>query len=275
MLQLGLYSGGSLSRYEAFAAKHIQARHVDVWCPPGYDSGAARYPVLYMHDGQNLFEPAWSYLGIDWGIDEAIGRLMAEGAIDGAIVVGIWHSPQRRLDYMPQVPLMTGQARAPLEQFVREQGSLPESDAYLRFMVEELKPFVDAAYRTLPDRAHTVVMGSSMGGLISLYALTEHPAISAGQAAYPLTGPAGARCWWTISAECCAPGDHRIYFDYGTETQDAAYEAYQLQMDTFMQAAGYQRGKDWITRKFVGAEHSERAWRARVDVPLRFLLASS
>ena len=274
MLQLGLYSGSSLSRYENFASRYIASRHVDVWCPPGYDSGAARYPVLYMHDGQNLFEPDWSYLGIDWGIDEAIERLTAQGATDGAIVVGIWHSPQRRLDYMPQVPLMTGQARAPLEQFVREQGGPPESDAYLRFMVEELKPFVDATYRTLPDRAHTLVMGSSMGGLISLYALTEHPAIF-GRAGcvsghWPMGGSLLVDYFGRVLPR---PGDHKIYFDYGTETEDATYEPDQLQMDAWMQAAGYQRGRDWITQKFVGAEHSERAWRARVDVPLRFLLA--
>ena len=71
MLTLGSYSGGSLSRHADFASKHIQARRVDVWYPPGYAGGAARYPVLYMHDGQNLFDPAWSHLGIDWGIDEA------------------------------------------------------------------------------------------------------------------------------------------------------------------------------------------------------------
>ncbi|NTU64924.1 MAG: hypothetical protein HGB05_16365, partial [Chloroflexi bacterium] len=129
MLYLGLYSGGSLSRYEDFPSQHIQARHVDLWCPPGYENGAARYPVIYLHDGQNLFDPAWSFLGIDWGIDEAIERLMAEGVTDGAIVVGIWHSPQRRLDYMPQQPLMTEQTRPLLDRFAQEQGGAPQSDA--------------------------------------------------------------------------------------------------------------------------------------------------
>jgi predicted alpha/beta superfamily hydrolase len=274
MLQLGLYSGGRLSRYENFASEHIQARHVDVWCPPGYESGAARYPVLYLHDGQNLFDPAWSFLGIDWGIDEAIGRLMAEGVTGGAIVVGIWHSPLRRCDYMPQKPLQADRACVLCEQFEREQGCSPESDAYLRFLVEELKPFVDAAYRTLPDRAHTLVMGSSMGGLISLYALTEYPAIFGGAGCVSTHWPIGGSLLVDYFGSVLPrPGDHRIYFDYGTETADAAYEPYQLHMDELMQAAGYRRGIDWITQKYVGAEHSERAWRARVDVPLKFLLA--
>jgi predicted alpha/beta superfamily hydrolase len=274
MIQLSSYSGGTLVRHENFPSQHVQARHVDVWCPPGYEDGAALYPVLYMHDGQNLFEPDWSYLGVDWGIDEAIGRLMAAGVTGGAIVVGIWHGPQRHRDYMPQMPLMAGQARAPLERFVREQGGPPESDAYLRFLVDELKPFVDAAYRTRPDRAHTLVMGSSMGGLISLYALTEYPAIFGRAGCVSTHWPIGGSLLVDYFGSVLPrPGDHRIYFDYGTETADADYEPYQLQMDALLQAAGYRHGQDWITRKFAGAEHSERAWRARVDVPLRFLLA--
>jgi len=273
MLYLGLYSGGSLSRCEDFPSQHIQARHVDVWCPPGYENGAARYPVIYLHDGQNLFDPAWSFLGIDWGVDEVLERLMAEGVSDGVIVVGIWHGRQRRLDYMPQQPLMTEQARPLLDRFAQEQGGAPQSDAYLRFMVAELKPFVDATYRTLPDRAHTAVMGSSMGGLISLYAVTEYPAVFGGAGCVSTHWPIGGS--WLVDyfgGALPRPGDHRIYFDYGTETADAAYEPYQLQMDALMQAAGYQCGIDWITKRFAGAEHSERAWRTRVDVPLKFLL---
>ena len=273
VLQLGRYSNGDLSRYENFPSQHIAARHVDVWCPPGYEYGMARYPVIYMHDGQNLFDPAWSSIGIDWGIDEAIGRLMAAGVSAGAIAVGIWHSPQRRLDYMPQKPLMTEPARPLLEQFVREWGGSPVSDAYLRFLVEELKPFIDATYRTLPDRAHTSVMGSSMGGLISLYALTEYPAIFGGAGCVSTHWPIGGTLLVDYFGSVLPrPGDHRIYFDYGTETTDADYEPYQQRMDELMQAAGYRRGVDWVTQKFEGAEHSERAWRARVDVPLKFLL---
>jgi predicted alpha/beta superfamily hydrolase len=199
---------------------------------------------------------------------------MAAGVTVGAIAVGVWHSPQRRLDYMPQKPLMTEQGRPLFEQFVQAQGGSPKSDRYLRFMVEELKPFIDATYRTLPDRAHTAVLGSSMGGLISLYALAEYPSVFGRAGCVSTHWPIGGSLPVDYSANVLPrPGDHRIYFDYGTETIDADYEPYQLRMDALMQAAGYERGADWITRKFEGAEHSERAWRARVDVPLRFLLA--
>ena len=171
-------------------------------------------------------------------------------------------------------PLQTRQARTLYEQFVQEQGGPPESDAYLRFMVAELKPFIDTAYRTQTDRAHTAVMGSSMGGLISLYALAEYPAIFGGAGCVSTHWPIGGSLLVDYFGSVLPrPGAHRIYFDYGTETADAAYEPYQLHMDALMQAAGYQRGIDWVTQKYTGAEHSERAWRARVDVPLRFLLA--
>lgn len=235
MRQPGLYSGGSLTRHENFPSQHVEARHVDVWCPPGYDGDTARYPVIYMHDGQNLFDPAWSSIGIDWGMDEAIARLTAEGAIDGAIVVGIWNSPQRYLDYMPQKPLQSVEARTLSEKFVQEQGH-PQSDAYLRFMVEELKPFVDATYRTRSDRSHTLVMGSSMGGLISLYALTEYPAIFGGAGCVSTHWPIGGMMLVDYFGSVLPrPGAHRFYFDYGTATIDADYEPYQQRMDELMQ----------------------------------------
>src|SRR5574341_335605 len=99
MLSLGTYSHGTLYRYEDFASQHIPARHVDVWLPPSYDQLEKRYPVVYLHDGQNLFEPALANTGIDWGIDEAIDRLMKRGAAPGAIAVGMWCTAQRLPEY--------------------------------------------------------------------------------------------------------------------------------------------------------------------------------
>jgi predicted alpha/beta superfamily hydrolase len=112
-----------------------------------------------------------------------------------------------------------------------------------------------------------------MGGLISLYALTEYPSVFGRAGCVSTHWPIGGSLLVDYFGNVLPrPGDHRIYFDYGTETIDADYEPYQLRMDALMQAAGYERGADWITQKFEGAEHSERAWRARVDVPLKFLL---
>ena len=273
----GLYSGGQLLRYAAFPSENVKPRPVEVWLPPGYaDSGETRYPVIYMHDGQNLFEPGLAYAGVDWGIDEAIVRLMDEGTTGGAIVVAPWNTERRRGEYMPQKPLATPALRELARRFAVENGALPFSDFYLRFLVEELKPFVDATFRTQPGRATTFVMGSSMGGLISLYALCQYPNVFGGAACVSTHWPIGEEPLvdW-LAAALPAPGAHRLYFDYGTETLDAQYEPYQARMDAHLAAAGYTHGLDWETHKFDGAEHSEVSWRERADIPLAFLLGKT
>lgn len=265
---------GAVERYAAFAARSVAPRHVDVWCPPGYAAhGDTRYPVIYMHDGQNLFDPAWATYGMDWGVDEAIARLMRDAGLPGAIVVGIWCSSERRRDYMPQKPLMAPGAQAMRAAFVAEAGGDSMSDDYLFGLTQELKPFIDATYRTLPDPRHTFVMGSSMGGLISLYAVVEYPSLFGGAGCLSTHWPIGGdRLVDGLGAALPPPGNHRLYFDFGTASLDAAYEPFQRRMDDHLRAAGYQSGADWLTMKFDGAEHNESAWRARVDIPLAFLL---
>ncbi len=158
------------------------------------------------------------------------------------------------------------------ESTARRNGRI--SDAYLKFLVKELKPFNDQNYRTLPDQAHTLMMGSSMGGLISLYALEQFPHIFGAADCLSTHWPIGDDILVEyLGGHLPAPGSHRLYFDYGTATLDAEYEPYQNRLDAWMQRAGFQLGKDWITQKFEGAEHNEAAWRARVHIPLKFLLS--
>lgn len=265
---------GTLTRHADFASRYISARHVDIWCPPAYGLvPEIRYPVIYLHDGQNLFDPASSFIGVDWGLDAAMRRVMHDARLPGAILVGIWNSPLRLREYLPDTPLRNPDARELRAEFVREAGEEPLSDAYLRFLIEELKPFVDATYRTLPESAHTSIMGSSMGGLISLYALLEHPEIFGGAGCLSTHWPIGREALVdALGTALPGAGRHRLYFDFGTETLDATYEPYQQRMDEWLRKAGYEAGRDWVTRKWVGAEHSERAWRARVHIPLEFLL---
>jgi predicted alpha/beta superfamily hydrolase len=226
-----------------------------------------------MHDGQNLFDCATSYSGVDWGIDEALTELMREG-LPGAIVVGVWNTGENRWrEYMPEKFVRRSLKQRLRALFVSRLRGVPYSDAYLRFLVEEVKPFVDNMYRTLPDRGHTSVMGSSMGGLISLYALEEYPHVFGAAGCVSTHWPAaGDDLVDAMAAALPPPGRHRLYFDYGTETVDAAYEPFQQRMDHHLETAGYTRGVDWLTEKFPGADHSERAWRERVALPLRFLL---
>ncbi len=268
-------SSATRERLDAFPSRYVKPRPVEVWLPPGYIEGSAPYPVLYMHDGQNLFDPATAYGGADWGIEEAMLGLITEGATAGAIVVGVWNSGATRWrEYLPEKFVRVSWWRRVKARLAARLKGLPFSDNYLRFLVSELKPFVDDRYRTLPNRPHTFIMGSSMGGLISLYALEEHPEVFGGAGCVSTHWPAGGNDLvdW-MGAHLPKAGSHRLYFDYGTATLDATYEPFQQRMDRRLSAAGYTRGSDWLTEKFPGAEHSERAWRARVGIPLRFLLA--
>jgi predicted alpha/beta superfamily hydrolase len=143
-----------------------------------------------MHDGQNLFDPEIAFGGGDWGLHEALVRLAVAGNIPETMVAASWNTGERCwLEYIPHKPLASPGARDARERFVHEVGGMPRSDAYLRFLVEEVKPFVQTRYHTLPGRETTVVMGSSMAGLVSLYALCEYPAVFGGAGCLSTTGP--------------------------------------------------------------------------------------
>lgn len=264
---------GTVERYASMPSRFVAARNVDVWLPPGYGKNPQRrYPVVYMHDGQNLFDPATSYGNVDWSVDEVMTRLIETGEVRPAIVVGIWNTAKRREEYMPQRAVHgTVRFNVPGADDVRPGDII--SDRYLAFMVEELKPFVDATYRTLPDRANTYVMGSSMGGLVSQYAMSKYPETFGGAGCVSTHWPAGnGIALDDFARHLPDPATHKYWFDYGTETLDATYEPYQLRADEILRKAGYVEGRNWITKKFEGAEHSEKAWRLRVDQPLKFLL---
>jgi predicted alpha/beta superfamily hydrolase len=266
---------GMLERQENFPSRFIAPRHVDVWLPDRYlENTTDRYPVVYMHDGQNLFASAIAYGGSGWEIDKAITRLMDTETIRGALVVGVWNTAQRWREYMPQEPYYALAMRRHQEAFLNTAGGEPVSDAYLKFLVEELKPFIDSRYRTLPQPPATIVMGSSMGGLISLYAISEYPEIFGSAGCLSTNWPVGQQeLVQEMAKQLPDPQTHKLYFDYGTEGLDALYEPYQQHMDEHLRQAGYVKNENWITQKFPGANHSEKAWRERVEIPLSFFLS--
>jgi predicted alpha/beta superfamily hydrolase len=263
---------GTIQRHADFPSRFVAARNVDVWFPPDY-SEEKRYPVLYMHDGQNLFEPISSIGGVAWEVDKAIARLVEAKKIPSVIVVGVWNSDIRWREYMPQKAYEAAGFEERREAFLERAGGPPLSDSYLRFLVEEIKPFVDANYPTLPDQRDTFVMGSSMGGLISLYAVSRYPDVFYGAGCVSTHWSAGRGELVDEMAKMLPdPKSHKLYFDYGTVGLDAEYEPFQLQMDVHLRNAGYDES-NWMTRKFDGADHNEAAWHARVKIPLLFLLA--
>jgi predicted alpha/beta superfamily hydrolase len=244
---------------------------VDVWIPPGY-SEDKRYPVIYMHDGQNIFEPISSIGGVAWEMDKAVTRLMDAKKIPSVIVVGVWNSEIRWREYMPGAVYEMADFEKNRTAFLERAGGAPLSDFYLTFLVTEVKPFIDSNYQTLPDQKNTFIMGSSMGGLISLYATCRYPGVFYGAGCLSTHWPAGrSELVDGLSGMLPEPANHKLYFDYGTIGLDAAYEPLQLQMDEQIREMGYDES-NWMTRKFEGADHNEAAWRARVDIPLEFLL---
>ena len=278
---------GSIDHHKDFPSQLIRPRPVDVWLPGNYNPESGdHYPVIYMHDGQMMFHHADSSLaGMDvfWDVDKVMTPLISNDEIRPAIVVAVWMSDwapgARGAEYMPQKALNE-------ETWERMQNDNPKwsaeaggdrlsSDNYLKFLVNELKPFVDATYRTLAGTADTFIMGSSMGGLISAYAVAEYPDIFGGAACLSTdwTIGEGTVARW-LKEYWPAPGANRIYFDYGTETFDAHYEPYQQQMDEAMREHGYTEDVDWVTRRFEGADHSAKSWNARLHVPLKFLLSA-
>ena len=276
-------------------SREFPRRKVVVWLPPGYARGRRRYGVLYAQDGQNLFAPANPFGNGPWDVDGHLRRLTAAGVpLRPVIVVAIENGGlDRSREYQPAAAIET--LPAELQRLAPEASSSedfsPRSDQYVDYMVKDLKPFIDRHYRTRRDRADTFLLGSSKGGLISLYALCRAPAVFGGAACLSthwivttrpaLLGPpldprvarmAGAWQAW-LAGHLPRAGRHRLYFDHGTLGLDAHYGPWQARMDALAHARGYRDGVDYLSRVLDGADHNERAWRARLAEPLTFLLA--
>ena len=278
---------GRIERWSAFPSTHVPARHVDIWLPEGYPA-AAPYAVVYMHDGQMLFDARHTWNHQEWQADEVAARLMASAEVRPFIIVGIHNGgPRRHSEYFPQRPfesLPDAERNALLA--ARRSPDQPlfaapvASDAYLRFLVEELKPEVDRRFAVASGRDSTFVLGSSMGGLISMYAALEYPDVFGAAAClsthWPGTFqtennpmPSAFRSY--VENALPDPGRLRFYFDHGTATLDALYPPLQDAVDRVFLDRGYD-SSNFLSLEFPGAEHSEQAWAARLDRPLRFLL---
>lgn len=277
---------GSIKRIEKFPSKYVDPRNVDIWLPEGY-TNTKKYAVLYMHDGQMLFDSTTTWNHQEWGVDETMCKLMAAHKIEDCIVVAIWNTAKRFPEYFPQKAFyhMSKSDQQKILAIGRDKntpllGDGPVSDNYLKFLVYELKPYIDAHYSTSAGRSTTFVAGSSMGGLISMYAICEYPKIFGGAACmsthWPgifttVDDPIPAAFLNYLSEHLPSPKNHKIYFDYGSATLDAMYKPYQLQADSIMGAHGYTPA-NWVTKEYPGDDHSERSWNRRLANPLLFLL---
>jgi predicted alpha/beta superfamily hydrolase len=241
-------------------------RDILVYLPPSYSHGDKHFPVIYMHDGQNLFDQSTSFAG-EWQVDETMEALSRKGY--EAIVVGIPNMAHQRLDeYSP---------------FPEPRHSEGRGEAYLDFILETLKPLINHHFRTLPERAHTGIIGSSMGGLISLYAFFRYPeAFGFVGAMSPSLWFARGRIFSYLEEAALTPG--KIYLDTGTcEGTDFVadrllsarlnlYRTSTHAMFDLLYHKGYRPGQDLLYVEEEGGLHNEAAWARRLPEALQFLL---
>lgn len=244
---------GEVLRWSAVPSVHLKhPRDVLVWLPPNYHNEPnRRYPVLYLTDGQNKFDADTSFAGVDWDVDGTATHLVYQGAIEPPIMVAIYNTPDRIPEYNP----------------------LERGQNYGRFLIEELKPAIDRTFRTQPGRRNAL-MGSSMGGLISLALLWWYPQHFFGAACFSpslwiLRRVGGPVSW--LRHQSIPPQPARLYMDHGTVGYEGRGASLVVQtLDYLKREVGFAP----IDLNYVvaeGADHNEASWRARVAPPMQFL----
>mgnify|MGYP006382354635 FL=1 len=232
---------------EVFSPILNNKRDIVVWLPIGYNPQKnldKKYPVLYMHDGQNIMDPKTAYVGKDWRVDETVMKLIKQKKIKEIIVVGIYNSPDRLDEYS-----------------WTEKGQ-----NYLKFIVTELKPFIDSSYKSLSDKDNTAIMGSSMGGLISFYAAWHYPDV------FSMAGCLSSSFYYNNDRsikqveEYTGHKNHvKFYLDHG---EDGSTRGQRMFVE--LSKKGYVIGQDIDYFYAPGAGHSEKEWAARLERPLLF-----
>ncbi len=224
------------------------SRKLRIYLPPSYNENTAkRYPVLYMHDGQNLFDAKTAAYGVEWGIDETADRLIAAGAMDEIIVVGIDNTPDRIAEYTPCCDLKHGGGKL---------------DAYQAFVTDTVKPHIDRTLRTLPGRETSAIMGSSLGGIASLHIAQRQPQV------FSKAGGVSSSFWWNDGSMVSKPAARvpvKFYLDAGTDND--GLEGTRRMRDAMLKL-GYLPETDLLFHADEGGAHNEKSWAARVDKPL-------
>ncbi len=278
-------NNGKLIEYKNFDSQYIKSRNVNIWIPENY-SEKDSYSVIYMHDGQMLYDPSSTWNKQAWNVDHTIDKLLKADKIENCIIVGIWNiSEDRFYDYFPQKSL----SYLNLSSIEKADTSIHldrfNADNYLSFIVNELKPFIDKNFSTKPEKEHTFLMGSSMGGLISLYGLCEYPDIFGGAACLSIHSPMiTSKLLTSDNAQIFAPAfcaylkDHlpeantrKVYMDLGNETLDAIYIPFQNKIDEVFWNQGWKLPFK-TTNYYPGTSHTENDWADRLQIPVLFLL---
>jgi predicted alpha/beta superfamily hydrolase len=249
---------GDVRTHENFHSRFLEHdRTVVVYLPPGYDEQSGdRYPVLYLHDGQNLFDRATSF-GEEWHADELAQELITGGVIVPIIIVGIYNTGEYRIDeYTP-----TAQ---------QKDGRGGHADDYGKMLIEELKPFIDQTYKTLPSAASTALGGSSLGGLLTMHLGLRYPM------AFSKLAVLSPSVWWDNKVllkevrELPSKLPQRIWLDAGTKEGAETLVNARALRDALIEK-GWVLGEDLAYLEAQGGEHNEQSWAARFGDVLKFL----
>jgi predicted alpha/beta superfamily hydrolase len=227
-------------------------RIIRVYLPPGYENNTRRYPVLYMHDGQNLFDNASAYAG-EWGVDETMEALAKSQGLD-VIVVGIDNGQEKRLNE--------------LSPWTNKRFGNAEGKQYVNFMVTVLKPYVDKHYRTLADREHTAIMGSSMGGFMSHYAIHQYSGV------FGMAGIFSPSYWYSSEVfkhtkQNPTPASAKIYLMMGGEEGNEAIDG--IKRMTNLLKAQKHPAENLYSEVVPGGEHNEKFWRSEFPKAVTWL----
>ena len=251
-------SSGQLRKHENFRSRFLRnQRDLIVYTPPGYDDQPGRrFPVLYLQDGQNLFDGATSFIpGQDWHVGQTADACIQSGAVAPLIIVGMYNTKARIREYTPTHVPKLGGGRA---------------DRYAKFLIEEVKPFIEREYRTLSGSQHTGIGGSSLGGLVSLYLGLKHSRIFGKIAAL------SPSVWWNqhvihrFAKAATVEPRPRIWLDIGTREGSRIVQEVEKFRDVLLEK-GWQLERDLHYERVEGAEHNEIAWAQRVRPFLQFL----
>ncbi len=253
---------GDVRTHEGFRSRFLaQERTIVVYLPPGYAAASAeRYPVLYLQDGQNVFDRATSF-GEEWHVDESAQALIGAGEIEPLIIVGIYNTGEHRVDEYTPTP-------------GADLGRGGHADDYGQMLIQELKPFIDETYKTLPSAASTALGGSSLGGLLTMHLGLRYPT------AFSRLAVLSPSVWWDNRVLLSEVGElqHklplRIWLDAGTAEGDETIANVQALRDALV-GKGWVIGEDLAYLEEEGGEHNEQSWARRFDRVLKFLFPPS
>jgi len=246
---------GKVIYHEKFVLDGLKPRDIFVWLPPDYEKNInKRYPVFYMHDGQNLIDPKKSNTFVDWQVDETADSLIRNGEIKPFIIVGINNTEDRSIEYSNS-----------------HLGNL-----YTKLIVEKIKPFIDSTYRTMPSRENCAVGGSSMGGLISMICLWNHPNVFSKAACFsPAFKYRDFDYTKVVANDKVERNNVSIYIDNGGAGLETILQPGVDEMINVLKEKGYVESKDLKIFIDAKAEHNEAAWAKRVWMPFKFFFGLS